>query len=353
MKTATLAATVLTAVPALAQSLSMEPVAVKDPMVWNIDAVKFLKPKGWKVDGGIKWYPDSLHQVCLETRIANPDGLEQIETLPWAYGCWFTRPVVPMAEGTNYQGQVVLRPIEDPREVLEKLTLPAVRARYRPKVTRYQDMPEVAKAHAAAMGGARVRSGRLRIEYVLNGKEVEEDFYLSVFVTSYPLGVNDCIAYSWGPVGVPFSLRAAKGKLDAATPLMLASVNSLQIEKKWFGEYMYVCDLFKARVMQGIRNAVEISETVRKNSDAVFKMYSDAYWSRAASQDRISQQFSDYIRGVQRYDSPYEKYPVQLPSGYKYAWTTANGSMILSNEAGFNPNVGDTRTWQLMKEAKP
>jgi hypothetical protein len=278
--------------------------------------------------------------------------MEQIEAHQWAYFSWFTRPVIAMEKGTNYMGSIVLPPIEHPRDVVEQMTIPNSRPRNRAKVTDYQDMPEVAKSHSAAMGGAKVRSGRVRIEYTVDGKVVEEDFYLSIFVTSANLGVNDCVAYSWGPAGVPFSLRAEKGKLDAATPLMLASAHSLRVNPKWFGEYMYVCDLFQQRMAKGIENARQISETIRRNSDEISKMYSDAYWDRQKSQDRVHQQFSDYIRGVQRYASPHEKYPVQLPSGYKYAWAGANGTYILSNEAGYDPNVGGTRNWTLMKEAR-
>lgn len=351
MKPAALATALLTAIPALAQPLTMEPVTIKDPMIYNMDAVQFLKPKGWKVRGGLQWYADSAHQVCLELKVSNPDGPEQIEFLPWSYATWLTNPVFPMAEGSNYMGKVVRKPIPDPRDVVETLTLPKLRAAYRPKVTGYLDMPELAKVHAAGLGGGRVKAGRVRVEYVMDGQAVEEDFYVSIFVTSADIG-NNCTSYIWGPAAAPFSFRAARGKLDAATPLMLAAVNSGRVEPLWFGQKSYVCDLFANRMNQGIANAKTISDTVTRNSNEVFKMYSDAYWSRQASQERVARGFSDYIRGVQRYASPYDKYPVQLPSGYKYAWTSATGGVILSNEAGFDPNAGGTRSWQLMKEAR-
>ncbi|HEX3147937.1 MAG TPA: hypothetical protein VHR66_07620 [Gemmataceae bacterium] len=337
---------------AFAGPIVLEPVAIKDPQINNLEAVTFLKPKGWKVTGGVQWYPDLTNLACLEIKVSNPDSLEQIETFPWCYGCWFSNPVVPMTKGTNYMGSIVRPVIEHPHDVVEELTLPNLRAKYRPKITGYQDMPEVAKAHSASMGGAKVKAGRVRIEYAIDGQAVEEDIYLAVFVTSANLGVNNCIAYTWGPVSTPFALRAAKGKLDAATPLMLASVHSAQIQPKWFGQYMYVSDLYQNRMAQGIANAKKISDTITRNSDEIFKMYSDAYWSRQKSQDRVHQQFSDYIRGVARYDTPHEKYPVQLPSGYKNAWSSASGEYILSDEAGFDPNTGGTRSWTQLKMAK-
>ncbi len=81
-------------------------------------------------------------------------------------------------------------------------------------------------------------------------------------------------------------------------------------------------------------------------------MYSDAYWDRQKSTDRVHQQFSDYIRGVTRYESPHEKYPVQLPSQYKYAWASPSGEYVLTDDAGYDPNVGGTRNWTLLKAAR-
>ncbi|MGA8754313.1 hypothetical protein [Candidatus Deferrimicrobium sp.] len=77
-------------------------------------------------------------------------------------------------------------------------------------------------------------------------------------------------------------------------------------------------------------------------------MYSESYRKRSESQDRISQSFSEYVRGVETYRNPYEGRPVQLPSGYSDAWVNARGEYLLSNNAGFNPNVGDTTEWRRM-----
>ena len=103
---------------------------------------------------------------------------------------------------------------------------------------------------------------------------------------------------------------------------------------------MYVCDLFQKRMKQGIENAKTISATIQQNNDAITKMYSDAYAARQASEDKLAAKFSDYIRGLSRWQSPNQQYPVQLPSGYQYAWTNPSGEYVLSNDANFNPNVG-------------
>ena len=335
-----------------AQQLELEPYTVRDAMAVHKDALTFLKPKGWTVKGGVQWYLNLSHQACVELKIANPNGLEQIETFPWCRFAHFTNPVIPMQPGHNYMGDIILAPIDDPREAVRQLTIPNLRAQYKPRIVGYTDMPDVAKTLSAMHGGATVKAGKVRLEYAIGGTMVEEDIYLSIYSLSANLGGNN-ISTLWGPAWPPFSLRAEKGKLDAQTPTMLAVVNSAVANPRWFGEVVYVQGLFQERMKQGIIDAVNLSDTIRRNSDAIFRMTSDAYWARQASQDRIHRNFSNYIRGVTPYHSPHGKgYTIQLPSHYQYAWGSSTGGYILSNNPNFDPNLHSNHSWQLLKQAR-
>jgi hypothetical protein len=332
------------------QPLVMERQLITDRMAFNQDAATFLKPAGWKVSGGVKWYPNFAHLVCVEIKIANPDGLEQVEGLPWCYYMWSSDQIVPWVRGRNYAGRVFMPPVEDPKEFIRTITLPQLRGRDA-RIVGSQEMPEVAKAIKEDLKGmpfdSRVRSARVRVEYAVNGQAVEEDFYLSIVVNSTQVAGFNVESVGWGPVG-NFSLRAAKGKLDAATPTLLAIANSLQATPKWFAEISYYRQVFQQNITEF---AGAVSRMTRETNDEIGKKYSDQYWKQQASQDRLARQFSDSIRGVGRYESPYQSYPVQLPSGYRYAWGSSSGGYILSNDAGSDPNVGSTSTWQLLKPA--
>ena len=76
-------------------------------------------------------------------------------------------------------------------------------------------------------------------------------------------------------------------------------------------------------------------------------MYGESYRQRQESQDR-TQSWSEYIRGVDTYKNPFEGRPVQLPSGYDSAWLNPRGEYLLTNQGGFNPNVGDMTEWRRM-----
>jgi hypothetical protein len=74
-----------------------------------------------------------------------------------------------------------------------------------------------------------------------------------------------------------------------------------------------------------------------------------AYQNRQATYDRISENFSQTIRGVDSYYDPIEQRPIELPSGYNNAWTNSLGEYILSDDSSFNPNVGLNLNWQRME----
>jgi hypothetical protein len=113
---------------------------------------------------------------------------------------------------------------------------------------------------------------------------------------------------------------------------------------------MYVRKLFMDRMAQGIRNAGRISDTITRNTAEIGKMYEDSYRKANESQDRISRNYSEYIRGVETYRNPYEDRPIQLPSGYDGVWVNRSGEYLLSNQPGFNPNAGSTTEWRRMEK---
>src|SRR5204863_6412836 len=109
------------------QPIMMTKATVRDSMAVHKEAVSFLVPHGWRMTGGINWYLNMAHQACVEVKIANPNGLEQVETLPYAQCTWLTNPVFPMQVGSTYMGQVVRYPIADPAEVIRQIALPSLR----------------------------------------------------------------------------------------------------------------------------------------------------------------------------------------------------------------------------------
>ena len=317
--------------------------SIKDPQMNNMEAISYLIPEGWQAKGGIVWFPDHIILANLLMTITDPATGAQIEFLPMQHFTWVDQPVMPMTPGQNYMGKIVSRPPGDVPEFIRAFNAPQAMAQLQhAKQTGIEELRKVAEQVSAAWGGqARVMSSKVRYEYERSGKAWEED----VFVT---LVVNSQQGMTIWSVNSAYSFRAPKGELDKVAPKMATIVSTGRITQDWYGGYMYVQQLFMDRMNQGIKNAAAISATVTKNSEEIRKMFGESYRKQQESQDRTSRGFSEYVRGVQTYENPYDSRPVQLPSGYRDAWVSASGEYLLSTQAGFDPNVGATVEWKRM-----
>jgi hypothetical protein len=317
--------------------------SIKDPGINNIEAVSLLVPVGWKSEGGVLWFPEYSILANLQLKLTDPASGAMIQTLPVQNFTWINQPVVPMQPGQNYMGNIVSQPITDIRQFIQTYYIPQVLTHLQSgRAIGGEDLPKVAQQISQSYGGqSQVRASRVRYEYNNQGQPWEEDVYVALVYTPWQMGTL------WS-VNQGYSFRAPKGKLDAMTPLMLSVVNSTRISPDWFGGYMYVQQLFNNRMNQGIKDAAAISQTVTQNSEEIRRMFSESYKQRQESQDRIAQSYSETIRGVDTYKTP-DATSVQLPSGYRDAWVNNRGEYILSNEAGFDPNVGDTSSWQRLQ----
>jgi hypothetical protein len=320
--------------------------SVKDPKMSNMEAVSFLIPVGWKTEGGVQWIPDYSIQANLLMKVSDPKTGATIEFLPLQNFTWLTQMVVPMQPGTNYLGNILWPPISDPPQFIQTFygstALPQLRGA---RIVANEDLPKIAAQVAAMNGGqSSAKSGRVRYEYQVGGQPWEEDVYVTLVYWPTQMGAI------WS-VSSAYSFRAPKGQLAHFAPVMNTTINSLRLSPDWYGGYMYVQKLFQDRMKQGIRNARILSDTITRNNEEIRQMFSDSYRQRCESQDRISQKFSEYIRGVETYRNPYEDRPIQLPSGYNDVWANRSGEYILSNQAGFDPNVGSNLEWRRMPKS--
>jgi hypothetical protein len=73
---------------------------------------------------------------------------------------------------------------------------------------------------------------------------------------------------------------------------------------------------------------------------------------RQQANDRIVQNFTDHIRGVERFNDPYAGKEVELPTGYGRAFANNLGEYIVTDSPSYNPNIGSNVTWQELKPVK-
>jgi len=76
------------------------------------------------------------------------------------------------------------------------------------------------------------------------------------------------------------------------------------------------------------------------------------YQHQQAVQDRLAEQWSQTIRGVETYVNPSTGTNVELTGGYDSAWVNNRGEYLLSDSPGFNPAVAFQEGWTQLKKAK-
>ncbi len=328
-------------------TLRLRLLRVTDPAMGNEEAFRMLIPEDWHVEGGVVWRPELATLAYAAMRISSPSGPERVEIFPVVPLTWSERGYIGFPTGSLYLGQVVQPPADIPT-FLQQAVLPQFRGEVNPRITGGEDLPEVAEELAASIQepGAtkKVVARRTRIEYQEGGRWLEEDIYcVMVYAQTYLTpGVT-----MWGPERL-YSVRAEKGKLDARTPLLHAMGSSLWISPSWFNKYLQLREMWIQSQIAAIRSAGELSRYLSRTSDEISALRQEAWEQRQASQDRISERFSEHIRGVETYHDPFQDRPVQLPSGYSDVWVSRNGEYILSTDVNFNPNVATQGTWQRL-----
>ena len=298
-------------------SLKFRRLSVKDPGINNIEAVSLLIPAGWKTEGGVQWFPDYSILANLLMRITDPQTGAAIEFLPLQNFTWLTQRVVPMQPGTNYLGNILWQPITDVPQFIQMFYVPqAMRQLQGARVVAQEDLPKVAAAVARAYGGqssvVRARPLRVSAERPTVGRKPSTARCLHELAAGHalvgPLGL--LVPRAKGSARSPDAGDEHDDEHGAAQPGVVWRVHvrpeavSGPDEPEHPERRGDQCDDHA----QQRGDSPDVQRIVPPGSE---------------SQDRISQSFSEYVRGVETYKNPYEGRPVQLPSGYNDAWVNA------------------------------
>ncbi|HSB54930.1 MAG TPA: hypothetical protein VLD58_11260 [Gemmatimonadales bacterium] len=339
--------------PAAAQSpalrLRMQP--VRDPMMGNEEAFRLLVPHDWRTEGGLVWRSELSTLVYLQLRLSDPRGVAGLEFFPTPPFTWSMQGYPGFPPGSLYLGSYVAQPM-DPENFVRQLILPQLRGRVSPRVIRTEPLPKLAQEVAPSVQEAgavkQVVAARTRIEYEEGGRALEEDIYVVLVYSQVPLTPQ----YVWWGPDRAFGFRAEKGQLDRQAPLLEAMLASLRVNRLWFAKVIQVRQMWIQNQMQAIRNAAELSRYIARTSDEISDMQQQAWENKRASEERTSQAYTEYIRGVETYHDSYAGRDVHLPTGYSQVWASRDGEYILANDVNFNPNEGGRGTWQRIGPAQ-
>jgi hypothetical protein len=326
-----------------------------DPMA-GMEAFRLLIPKGWQGEGSITWSANPALPAQSQFRFHNPAGLEEFHIFPSQSYFWTDNQVFLYTNppGSLRFGTLVARPI-DLRTAFTDVIIPHFRGHVGDlRIIEEKDVPELAKlAKGEPVQGlnSSAEGGKIRIEYQENGKQIEEEIYAAVsqFVTYLPGSVlSPGYFINYWYIDYVFSFKAEKGDLDSQSKTFQTMVYSLKVNPQYFAKIANTKELLAQMVIEGIRAVGRMSEIITKASSELREDQQRAWEQRQEAQDRIARNFSDYIRGVDRFQDPLAGKEVELPAGYGHAWANNLGEYIVSDSPSYNPNIGSNLHWEQL-----
>lgn len=326
----------------------------------GMEAFRMLIPSDWTFDGKISWILDNpAMPATLAFKVKNPNGTEELEVFPNRMYFWtnnqmhfslfpigsryFGAEVRPVMGAIEFVEHVLIRQTRNDTTDLKIIGKEKVPGLIRQSVSEYQIQGVNTTTDA----------GKVKIEYIYNGKPFEEIIFAVIESYSYP------IQTLYGPVintnwiaDYLFSFKAEKGKLDPSLKTFQTIVNSFQLNPLWFSKYNMLVEYLIRNQIQRINAISEISKIISRTSNEISNMMMESYNNRQEVYDKIAENFSQAIRGVETYYNPIEQRNVELPFGYKSVWVNSLGEYILSDDPTFNPNIGSNLSWEKLEPKK-
>ena len=330
-----------------------------DPMT-GMEAFRLLIPKGWQAQGQIAWSANPALPAQARFRFWNPNGSGEFNLFPTQAYFWTNNRLFLSTNppGSLRFNTMVMRPV-DLQTAFTKIVIPYARKGVSGmKMIKASDVPELANiAKGQPVQGVRsfANGGKMRIEYQENGRPMEEEIYAAVsqFVTDLPgsaLGPGYFINYWY--IDYVFSFKARKNELDSQSKVFQTMVYSLRVNPRWFAKVANVKEMMVQKIIKGIKDVGRIGEMVARAGSEMREGQMKDWERRQQANDRIVQNFTDHIRGVERFNDPYAGKEVELPTGYGRAFANNLGEYIVTDSPSYNPNIGSNVTWQELKPVK-
>lgn len=322
-------------------------------------AASLLIPSDWVMQDQVQWAtkPGALEIVSMTFQARSPDGRYGLDLLPnYSWG-WADHPQMQQSMiMTAQSGGTPASPPLQSQDFLTKMAIPNVRRGA--KVLGIDKIPNVDEAldkqlgpqrqAAAAVGmpyNVRVEHSRARLQYDDNGKQVEEWLTAAIYNSAYENGMGFGTSFLSNAQYV-FAFRAPAGELLGRDKLFQMILSTLAVDPTW----QYKVNEANGKIQQiNAKGAADRAKIRRDAQEDINRTITEGYDSRQRSQDRAHENFTDYIRGVQRYQDPSSGEQMKLTSGYNHVWSSGNGEYVFTDTANWNPAQTFKGNWTELK----
>jgi len=302
----------------------------------------------WQFQGQILW----LHQFSvlanLRLRLWDTNTSTTIEWLPMQHFSYTDQLPGLLHPGDNWMGGIVAAPVTDPIQFVESFwtpqALPHLRNR-RPAAR--EDFPGIARQAIANDRCWQAQAVRLRYAFERQDRPWEQDVCFTLAYAPVNAGVA-----MWN-VQRAYTCFAPKGGLDARASHIKAVIANVNMTPEWLATYSVVKQLQRQGLQQQMADTAAFGRKLQEYTAHIRQLGQQMHEERMKSFDRIAESQREYLGGVETYNDPYQRQGVYMPAGYKAYWVNEKGEVVLSEQASYNPNVGDVNDWRKMERRDP
>jgi hypothetical protein len=190
----------------------------------------------------------------------------------------------------------------------------------------------------------RADAARARYAYSVDGTRILEDVNLMIvyFIAHMPTFYGNLPTITWWTA--PMSLRATEAQMNARLETFRAISASIQENPVWHEHLMKFSAIITREQLREQQAVFKQLDRIRQSQSEMSDQLYESWRRRGDAQDRAFDNYDRSLRGVQTYSDPLASRQVELPHGYRHAWS--NGSdYILSDDPAFNPGASRGGTW--------
>lgn len=129
-------------------------------------------------------------------------------------------------------------------------------------------------------------------------------------------------------------------------------IYSIKFNQQWVAKFVNYKEMLAQKYISSIKAVGRIGQMISEAGSQMREDQLQAWEARQQVNDKIVQNFSDQILGVERYNDTRAGKEVELPSGYDNAWANDLGEYIVSDSPSYNPNLNSNQHWERLELAK-
>ena len=343
--------------PALNRGLHFYMYHSQDADGTGLDALRLLIPAGWQTNGGITWHIDNPSMPAeLHLQVFSPDENEMFEILPAKSFFWNNNPLSLLTNpiGSGYLGCEIQPPITA-RQAFQKIFL----QRYRPipeleiiNLDHLPDFPNQLKSiNPFEQKSPNCTDGvQARIRYphlgILNEEEVISVVELAWFASPTSIAGNEIAVWSCDFL---FCYRALSGQINKQYEIFRTLLGSFHLSRRWYLQMMRLSQYLlqnQDTVEDDIHHLLKkLDKTLDNNEDMIL----DSYDQRQRTIEHIYHQVAQPDRYMDIYREREAGATVELPTGYRAAWSNGSGEYIVTDEPYYDPNGFFNQSWTKLR----